>query len=64
MFNTLMFDSPIARRVVALTAAVLLTAAVSVAMPQQAHAATTSSQQSITLTGTATASIVTKGQKG
>ncbi len=67
-----MFDSArnyactITRQIGVLTAAMLLTAAVLVALPQQAQAATNAAGQTVTvsLDGSATSFIVTKGQKG
>lgn len=76
-----MFDSArtyartITRQVGVLTATMLLTAAVIVAMPQQAQEATNSAAQTTTVSagvgqlaassyGSATSFVVTKGQKG
>jgi hypothetical protein len=76
MFNPPMtYTRTIARQAGVLAAAMLLTAAVSVAMPQQAQAATNSAGQgttvddgatqlAVSLDGTASTFVVTKGQKG
>ena len=76
MFNSpVIYTRTIARQVGVLAAAMLLTAAVSVVMPQQAQAATNSAGQAtaindgvtelaVSLDGTASTFVVTKGQKG
>jgi hypothetical protein len=73
MFNSAMtYTRTIARHAGVLAAAMLLTAAVSVAMPQQAQAATNSAGQATAVNDGVTplavsldgAFVVTKGQKG